>query len=58
MLKLDLRIDKSGELALTLKIEGEATSGKVTVPVSFAITFRGDLEELVNTGIRMSTKKK
>ena len=43
--------DETDVHALTLKLQGSATSGKTTVPVSFAVTLRGDLEELVNTGI-------
>lgn len=53
VLKLDLRREADGTMALGLKIEGEAMSGKTTVPVSFQVTFRGDFEQLINTGIRI-----
>lgn len=40
------------EHALGIKLEGSATSGKTTVPVLFGATLRGNLEQLVNTGLR------
>ena len=40
------------EHALGIKLEGTATSGKTTVPVTFGATLHGDLEQLVNTGLR------
>lgn len=57
VLKLDLKRDEKGELALTLKLEGNASSGKLTVPVKFEVTFHGDLQELVNTGLKFATQK-
>jgi len=57
-LGLDLRRDPDGEHALEMKLEGSATSGKTTVPVSFGVTFHGDIEHLINTGIRASGKGK
>lgn len=53
VLKIELRREEEG-MALGLKIEGTATSGKTTVPVNFAVTFRGDFEQLINTGIKLS----
>ena len=53
-LKFDLKREESGEgLALAMDIDGTATHGATTVPVSFAVTLHGDLEQLVNTGLRM-----
>lgn len=52
VLKLDLKREEEG-MALGLKLEGTATSGKTTVPVNFAVTFRGDFEQLINMGIRI-----
>lgn len=57
-LALNLRRDQEGEHALEMKLEGSATSGKTTVPVSFGVTFHGDIEHLINTGIRASGKGK
>lgn len=57
VLKLELKRDADGSLALGLKIEGTATHGKTTVPVSFSVTFHGDLEQLINTSLRLTTKK-
>lgn len=53
VLKLDLRRDENGELALGLKVEGSSTHGRTTVPVSFTVTFHGDLEQLINTGLKL-----
>lgn len=53
-LKFDLKREESGEgLVLAMDIDGTATHGATTVPVSFAVTLHGDLEQLVNTGLRM-----
>lgn len=57
VLKIELKRDADGSLALGLKIEGTATHGKTTVPVSFSVTFHGDLEQLINTSLRLTTKK-
>ena len=57
-LKLKLVRDDSGAAALSVKIEGSATSGKTTVPVSFEVTFHGDLEQIINLGLRTATKGK
>lgn len=57
VLKLELKRDADGSLALGLKIEGTATHGKTTVPVSFSVTFHGDLEQLINMSLRLTTKK-
>lgn len=53
VLKVELKREEEG-MALGLKIEGTATSGKTTVPVNLAVTFRGDFEHLINTGIKLS----
>lgn len=50
-IQLRREADASDVHALTLKLQGSATHGNTTVPVSFAVTLRGDLEQLVNTGI-------
>lgn len=57
VLKIDLKRDADGSLALGLKIEGSATHGRTTVPVSFSVTFHGDLEQLINTSLRLTKKK-
>lgn len=56
-LKLRLTRVNEDELALALKLEGSATAHAVTVPVSFEVTFHGELEQLVNFGLRAATKK-
>lgn len=57
VLKLDLKRDENGDLSLTLKLEGNASSGKITVPVKFEVTFHGDLQELIDTGLKFATRK-
>lgn len=52
-LNIQLRRDEGDAHALSFKLQGSATSGKTTVPVSFAVTFRGDLEQLINTGLAL-----
>lgn len=53
-LKFELKREPDGEgLALGMSIEGSATHGGTTVPVSFAVTLHGDLEQLINTGLKM-----
>ncbi|MBQ1569017.1 MAG: YdbH domain-containing protein [Kiritimatiellae bacterium] len=51
-LKLRLIREDRHNLALNVKIEGSATSGKTTVPVSFEVTFHGAIEQLFNFGLR------
>ena len=58
VLKLDIRREKSKEMALNARIEGTARRGKLSAPVSLNITFRGDLEQLVNTGMKLTGKGK
>lgn len=50
---LNINLKRGGdEHALGIKLEGTATSGKTTVPVLFGATLHGNLEQLVNTGLR------
>ena len=46
-----------GESALTLLLDGSATEGDATVPVSLDVTFRGDIDKLINTGLNLSRRK-
>lgn len=57
---LKVRLTRAADedaFALALKLEGSATARAVTVPVSFEVTFHGELEQLVNFGLRAATKK-
>jgi len=54
VLKFDIRREAAHSLALNVRIEGTARRGKSSAPVSLNVTFRGDLEQLVNTGIRLT----
>ena len=58
VLKVELRRgDDGADSALALKIEGTATRGKTTVPVVLDVTFHGDIDQLVNTGMNISRRK-
>lgn len=58
VVKVDLRRGEGeDERELELKIEGSATEGKTTVPVHLDLTFRGKLEKLLNTGMKLSRRK-
>lgn len=55
---LNIQLRREDEAhALSFKLQGSATSGKTTVPVSFDVTFRGDLEQLINTGLKATGGK-
>ena len=56
VLKFALVPEADGQLALEVKIEGTATHGNTTVPVSLDVTFHGDIEQLVNTGLKATTR--
>ena len=58
VLRLDLRREAGDAFVLTVRLGGEATRGDVTVPVNFDLTFRGAIEQLINTGLRMSGQGK
>lgn len=58
VLKIALTPEGDGMMALTMKLEGTATRGNVSVPVSFTVTFHGQIEELINTGLRVAQKGK
>ena len=58
MLRVQLsRGEEGADSALALLLEGTATSGGTTVPVNLNVTFHGDLDKLVNTGIDLSRRK-
>jgi len=57
VLKLNLKPEADGGMALTVKIAGSATHAGKTVPVSFEVTFHGDIEQLINLGLRTATRK-
>ena len=57
VLRLSLLPEDDGGMALKVKIAGTATHGKITVPVSFEVTFHGDIDQLINTGLRAATAK-
>lgn len=54
VLKMNLSREEGNSLALAFKLDGSATRGSVTVPVSFGVTFHGDLEQLINTGLKVA----
>lgn len=56
-LKIGLVPEDDDSMALTMKLEGTATRGDLVVPVSFTVTFHGQLEQLINTGLKVATRK-
>ena len=58
VLKVELRRGADNEdSALQLKLEGTATEGSVTVPVVLDVTFHGDFDRLVDTGMNLTRRK-
>ena len=57
VLKVQLRRGETSEdSSLELKLEGSASQSGTTVPVNLNVTFRGDLDQLVNTGMKFSRR--
>lgn len=56
-LSMRLLPEGSDSMALSFKVEGTSTHKDTTVPVSFEVTLHGDLEQLVNTGLKATTNK-
>lgn len=58
VLRVELRRGARGEdSALALRLEGSATQGRATVPVKLNVTFHGDLDQLVNTGMNLTRRQ-
>ena len=55
VLRMDLRQNRDGTGRLAVQLEGAGTDGKTTIPVSLNLGFNGQLQDLVNVGIRAST---
>ena len=56
-LSMRLKPEGTNSMAMAIKVEGSSTHGETTVPVSFGITLHGDLETILNTGIKASAKR-
>ena len=57
VMKIELkRGEEKEDSTLSLKIEGTSTKGKTTVPVNLNLNFNGDLDTIVNTGIKISRR--
>lgn len=54
VLRMDLRQNRDGTGRLAVQLEGSATEGNTTIPVSLDLGFNGQLQDLVNVGIRAS----
>jgi len=57
-LRLNLTRLQGDDATLSAHVEGTATRGDVTVPVNLTVNFHGELEQLVNTGLGLSSKLK
>ncbi len=59
VLKLELKQGIEGETSsLPLLIQGTATRGSTTVPVTLNVNFHGDFDYLINTGMKISRRGK
>ena len=58
VLKLTLRRKAEKVASLGVRIDGTATRGELTVPVTLDITLNGELEQLINTGLNLPQKMK
>ena len=57
VLRVVLRRDEDGgDSSLSLMLRGSATSGATTVPVNLDVTFRGDLDQLLDTGMKFTRR--
>jgi len=57
VLRVELEREEDGGLSLALKLEGTASEGSTTVPVNLNVTFRGDLDKLIKTGMDISRRQ-
>ena len=56
-LKLDLRRKQGEEVAaFGVKLEGTASRGDLSVPVVLNLTLHGDIEQIINTSLRIKNK--
>lgn len=58
VLKIDMNRTEKNTTALGIKLQGNATRGKLTVPVVVNLMLRGDIEQLINTGLKISNQGK
>lgn len=58
VLKLTLRRMQGKTASLGVRLDGTATRGELTVPVTLDITLTGELEQLINTGLNLPNKLK
>ena len=58
VLKLNLRRTDRKAATLSVNLNGSATRGKTSVPVNLTLNFNGELEQIINTGLRISDQTK
>lgn len=58
VLRLDLRRIDDNNAALGIRLEGTAGGEALAVPVVLNLTLRGDINQLINTGLNLSGKMK
>lgn len=54
VLRFDLKRKDGKSATLSVRVEGSATRGELTVPVNLTLNFNGELEQLINTGLGYS----
>ena len=58
VLRLNLKRGEGKSATLSTTVRGNATRGKVSVPVDITVNFNGELEQLINTGLGYSNLMK
>ena len=58
VLRFDLKRTNGKAATLSVRVEGTATRGELTVPVNLTLNFNGELEQLINTGLDYTRKLK
>ena len=58
VLRFDLKRTNGRTATLSVRVEGSATRGDLTVPVNLTLNFNGELEQLINTGLNYTRKLK
>lgn len=58
VLRLNLKRGEGKSATLSVRIDGTATRGSLTVPVDILLNINGELEQLINTGLGYSSLQK
>ena len=56
VLRLNLRRGSGKDATLSVKLSGTATRGELSVPVNLTLNFNGELEQIINTGLKLTSQ--